>query len=151
MIANAFRMVIGYHLCLTPFTWPTPKALKTELDMEKRFKITYLNGNSVPLHLKRVQFTLPIALKCFLILLASFPMKIRRMHAVYKIYATVVLAFLQRSSRIHISFFTIHLKEKKIKGFDSGINTARLQRSPQWCIACRYSWLVRRHSYRILM
>ena len=63
MIANAFRMVIGYHLCLTSFTRPTPKALKTELDMEKGFKITYLIGNSLPLHLKRVQFILLIALK----------------------------------------------------------------------------------------
>ena len=63
MIANAFRMMIGYHLRLTSFTRPTPKALKTELDMEKGFKITYLIGNSLPLHLKRVQFTLLIALK----------------------------------------------------------------------------------------
>ena len=151
MIANEFRMVIGYHLCLTPFTWPTPKALKTELDMEKGFKITYLNGNSLPLHLKRVQFTLPIALKYFLILLVFLPMKIRRMHAVYKIYVTVVLTFLQRSSRIHMFFFYYSPKGKKIKGFDSGLNIARLQRSPQWCIACRYRWLVRRHSYRISM
>ena len=151
MIANAFCMMIGYHLCLTSFTRPTPQALKTELDMEKGFKITYLIGKSLPLHLKRVQFTLLIALKWFLILLASFPMKIRRMHAVYKIYVTVVLTFLQRSSRIHMFFFYYSPKGKKIKGFDSGLNIARLQRSPQWCIACRYRWLVRRHSYRISM
>ena len=80
--------------------------------MEKGFKITYLNGNSLPLNLKRV-FTLPIALKYFLILLASFPMKIRRMHAVYKIYVTVVLTFLQRSSRIHMFFFYDSPKGKK--------------------------------------
>ena len=55
MIANAFRMVIGYHLCLTSLTRPTPKALKTELDMEKGFKITYLIGNSLSLHPKRVE------------------------------------------------------------------------------------------------
>ena len=81
--------------------------------MEKGFKITYLIGNSLPLHLKRVQFTLLIALKWFLILLASFPMKIRRMHAVYKIYVTVVLTFLQRSSRIHMFFFYDSPKGKK--------------------------------------
>ena len=126
MIANAFRMVIGYHLCLTSFTRPTPKALKTELDMEKGFKITYLIGNSLPLHLKRVQFTLLIALKWFLILLASFPMKIRRMHAVYKIYVTVVLTFLQRSSRIHMFFFYDSPKGKKIEWCNSRSNIARL-------------------------
>ena len=62
---------------------------------------------------ERVQFTLLIALKWFLILLASFPMKIRRMHAVYKIYVTVVLTFLQRSSRIHMFFFYDSPKGKK--------------------------------------
>ena len=91
----------------------TEYTLKTELDMEKGFKITYLIGNSLPLHLKRVQFTLLIALKWFRILLASFPLKIRRMHAVYKIYVTVVLTFLQRSSRIHMFFFYDSPKGKK--------------------------------------
>ena len=38
MIANTFRVMIGYQLCLTSFTWPTPKALKNNLMSRKESK-----------------------------------------------------------------------------------------------------------------
>ena len=38
MIANTFRVMIGYQLCLTSFTWPTPKALKNNLKSRKESK-----------------------------------------------------------------------------------------------------------------
>ena len=63
MIADTFRVMIRYHLCLTSFTWPTPRALKKNLMCRKESKNFIQLENPSPLHLKRIPFTLLIAPK----------------------------------------------------------------------------------------
>ena len=118
MIANAFRMVIGYHLCLTSFTWPAPKALKKNLIRRKESKqlirleplppSTWKDFNSLHQMLKSISETFTFRSNSF-----SPDEKLEEFTPLIKFMSQWCLLFFRESPEYTYSFFTIHLKEKK--------------------------------------